>query len=213
MTNIGADADRTLLPDQLHADRGARRRRLFPRAVPPGQPAAVQGRSTRSSTASRARANTSAPTWPGASTTPAGGARARSSSSSTATANFPTICGTGTEDYFLRLLRFRCQAKEPIRSGFRGLLGVHHALRRPAAGDPTRRPLQVAAALRPVPLAHHRPRPLRTDLRVTIQALGWRSGGRYLPLQDDIASVAFWYQTEPHAPFPALPSKDDLEII
>jgi hypothetical protein len=47
---------------------------------------------------------------------------------------------------------------------------------------------------------------------VTIQALGWRSGGRYLPLQDDIASVAYWYQTEPHAPFPALPNRDALEI-
>jgi len=51
------------------------------------------------------------------------------------------------------------------------------------------------------------------DLRVTIQALGWRSKGRYLPLQDDIASVAFWYQAEPHAPFPALPDKDYLEVI
>jgi hypothetical protein len=51
------------------------------------------------------------------------------------------------------------------------------------------------------------------DLRVTIQALGWRSGGRYLPLQDDISSVAFWYQTEPHAQFPKLPDKDSLEII
>ena len=50
------------------------------------------------------------------------------------------------------------------------------------------------------------------DLKVTIQALGWRSGGRYLPLQDDIASVAYWYQAEPHAPFPALPSRDVLEI-
>ena len=40
------------------------------------------------------------------------------------------------------------------------------------------------------------------DIRVTIQALGWRSGNRYLPLQDDIASVAFWYQTEPHMPHP-----------
>ena len=50
------------------------------------------------------------------------------------------------------------------------------------------------------------------DLKVTIQALGWRSGGRYLPLQDDISSVAFWYQTEPHAPFPNLPDKDYLEI-
>ena len=51
------------------------------------------------------------------------------------------------------------------------------------------------------------------DLKVTIQALGWMSGGRYLPLQDDISSVAFWYQQEPHAKFPKLPSKDYLEII
>jgi len=50
------------------------------------------------------------------------------------------------------------------------------------------------------------------DLRVTIQALGWRSQGRYLPLQDDLASVAFWYQAEPHAKFPKLPDKDYLEV-
>jgi hypothetical protein len=50
------------------------------------------------------------------------------------------------------------------------------------------------------------------NLKVTIQALGWRSAGRYLPLQDDIASVAYWYQSEPHTPFPKLPSKDDLEV-
>ena len=51
------------------------------------------------------------------------------------------------------------------------------------------------------------------ELKVTIQALGWRSGGRYLPLQDDIASVAFWYQTLPATPFPPLPDKDGLEVI
>ena len=43
------------------------------------------------------------------------------------------------------------------------------------------------------------------DLRVTIQALGWNSHGTYEKLADDIASVAFWYQAEPHAPFPKLP--------
>jgi hypothetical protein len=48
---------------------------------------------------------------------------------------------------------------------------------------------------------------------VTMQSLGWQSGGRYLPLQDDIASVAFWYQTEPHAPFPALPAREALVIV
>ena len=50
------------------------------------------------------------------------------------------------------------------------------------------------------------------DLKVTIQALGWRKDGRYLPLQDDISSTAFWYQTEPHAPFPKLPPRDYLEV-
>ncbi len=50
------------------------------------------------------------------------------------------------------------------------------------------------------------------DLRVTIQALGWRKDRRYLPLQDDIASVAFWYQREPHALYPPLPGLDGLEV-
>ena len=51
------------------------------------------------------------------------------------------------------------------------------------------------------------------DLGVTIQALGWRSQGRYLPLQDDIASVAYWYQAEPHAQFATFPGPDQLEVI
>ena len=51
------------------------------------------------------------------------------------------------------------------------------------------------------------------NLIVTIQALGWRDGGRYLPLQDDIASVAYWYQALPTIPFPKLRGVDYLEII
>ncbi|MGY4409887.1 hypothetical protein ACVWW4_001623 [Bradyrhizobium sp. LB7.1] len=54
----------------------------------------------------------------------------------------------------------------------------------------------------------------RSDLRVTIQALGWLPSikkAKYLPLQDDIASVAL-YQTLPPARFPELPDPDYLEI-
>jgi hypothetical protein len=60
----------------------------------------------------------------------------------------------------------------------------------------------------------HIPDPVRfqKDLRVTIQDLGWKHDGTYLPLTDDIASVAYWYQMEPHQPFPQLPAKDQLEI-
>ena len=48
---------------------------------------------------------------------------------------------------------------------------------------------------------------------MTLQALGWRSERRYLPLQCDIASVAFWYQTLPTAPFPVLGTRDALEVV
>lgn len=51
------------------------------------------------------------------------------------------------------------------------------------------------------------------DLKVTIQDLGWRNDGRYLDQKSDISSVVFWYQSEPHAKFPALPSADDLEVV
>ena len=51
-----------------------------------------------------------------------------------------------------------------------------------------------------------------SDLRVTIQSLGWKSEGRYLPLEDDLASVAYWYQLEPHNPFPALPAPEKLRV-
>lgn len=57
--------------------------------------------------------------------------------------------------------------------------------------------------------------PIRFDenLRVTIHDLGWRSEGRYLARRDDFASVAYWYQTLPHNPFPPFPSTNDIEQI
>jgi hypothetical protein len=47
---------------------------------------------------------------------------------------------------------------------------------------------------------------------VTIQDLGWKSGGIYRPRKDDISSVAYWYQTEPHAAFPKLPPPNEMEL-
>ena len=51
------------------------------------------------------------------------------------------------------------------------------------------------------------------DLRVTIQALGWRSKGRCLPLHNDIVSAAFWYKSPPAAAFPSLPDKNYMEVV
>ena len=118
--------------------------------------------------------------------------------------DFPTICGTGTEDYFCGSYGFTTN-------------GTYQEYTTPYAGMPQviSPDGQWQSQQRFGLYRWHIMDPVRfeKDLKVTIQALGWRSGGRYLPLQDDISSVAFWYQQEPHAPFPKFPSKDELEII
>ena len=53
-------------------------------------------------------------------------------------------------------------------------------------------------------------------LRITIQALGWRTDNRnrrYLPLQDDLASTVFWYQTLPPSRSRRFSRRDYLEVI
>ncbi|RPD47081.1 DUF2961 domain-containing protein [Hymenobacter sediminis] len=118
---------------------------------------------------------------------------------------FPTINGTGTEDYFLGSYNFENKKTRQYQEYSTPYAGLHQVIR----PDGLYRANQRFGMYR-----WHIPDPIRftSDLRITIQALGWRYNGRYLPLQDDVASVAYWYQTEPHAPFPALPSKDDLEV-
>ena len=117
---------------------------------------------------------------------------------------YPTICGTGTEDYFCGAWCFADGGK-------------YQEFCTPYAG--------LAKIIRPDGLFNSQQRfslyrwhitdPIyfKKDIQVTIQALGWRSDGRYLPLQDDISSVAFWYQDAICKSFPEFPSADELEII
>ncbi len=111
-------------------------------------------------------------------------------------AAFPTICGTGTEDYFGGAWCFGQTYSAPFLGyplgDCEGKPGARHGLYRFHIMDPIR---------------------FASDLKVTMQALGWRSETRYLPLQDDISSVAYWYQAEPHDPFPEFPDRDFLEVI
>jgi hypothetical protein len=120
--------------------------------------------------------------------------------------DYPTICGTGTEDYFCGSYNFENQETHKYQEFTTPYSGLSLVIR----PDGLYQSQQRFGLYR-----WHIIDPIRfeRDLRVTIQALGWQSGGRYLPLRDDIASVAYWYQSEPHAPFPALPPKDALEII
>ncbi len=121
-------------------------------------------------------------------------------------AEFPTICGTGTEDYFCGSYNFENPATREYQPFSTPYSGLHQVIK----PDGVYRSQQRFGLYR-----WHIVDPIRfrQDLQVTIQALGWRSYRRYLPLQDDIASVAYWYQTLPTAPFPALPDRDYLEVI
>ena len=103
---------------------------------------------------------------------------------------FPTICGTGTEDYFLGSYGF----PKPYSTLYSGtVLPASENAEPPNFWSLYRWHIQD-------------PINFESDLRITIQALGWGKDGKYKKMADDIASVAFWYQTEPHAPFPKLPN-------
>ena len=119
---------------------------------------------------------------------------------------YPTICGTGTEDYFCGSYGFEHPVKKVYQDYTTPYAGFHQVIRPDG---------NFKSQTRFGMYRWHITDPIRFQeyLRVTIQALGWRSGGRYLPLQDDIASVAYWYQTTPAGPFPALPDRDGLEVI
>ena len=118
---------------------------------------------------------------------------------------FPTICGTGTEDYFGGAWDFDLpgQGYTPFSAPYMGLNQVS----RP---DGLYRSQQRFGMYR-----WHVMDPVRfeSDIRVTIQGLGWRSGGRYLPLQDDIASTVFWYQKDTSVEHPTAMLRDVLEVV
>ena len=118
---------------------------------------------------------------------------------------YPTICGTGTEDYFCGSYNFENQKTRQYQEFTTPYAGMHQVIR----PDGLYRAVTAFGLYR-----WHILDPVRfdKDLKVTIQDLGWRHDGRYNNQKSDISSTTFWYQAEPHAKFPALPSKDDLEI-
>lgn len=95
---------------------------------------------------------------------------------------WPTVSGTGTEDYF--------------GSGW-GVGEFSSAY----FGAPLNRDGRVSL------YRWHIEDPIRftQDIRVTVQQIGLKSGTGFFERSDDVSSVAFWYQSEPHRPFAPLP--------
>jgi len=116
---------------------------------------------------------------------------------------FPTICGTGTEDYFCGSYNFDREGK--YTEFCTPYSGLHQVIRPDGAYKSQQRfGLYRWHILDPIRF--------ESDLKVTIQDLGWKQAGRYLPQKSDIASTCFWYQSEPHARFPKFPAWQKLEV-
>ena len=108
---------------------------------------------------------------------------------------YPTICGTGTEDYFGGAWCFG-GGREPSETETYSTPFLGYPLYRSVPGEVPRHGLyrwHILDSIR-----------FQQDLQVTLQALGWWPNRKYEPLTDDIASICYWYQTEPHIAFPKM---------
>ncbi len=124
---------------------------------------------------------------------------------------FPTICGTGAEDYFCGSYSFETRKEstpgvETVE--YTEFCSPYSGLPQVIPGDGHDNIMERFGMYR-----WHIVDPIhfKDSLKITIQDLGWGADRKYRPREDRISSVVYWYQTEPHIPFPKLPPKSQLE--
>lgn len=123
--------------------------------------------------------------------------------------DFPTICGTGTEDYFGGAWDFGDRMTSEYVEFSTPFLGMPQVIRPDGIyAAQTRFALYRYHVLDPIHFAERLS-------RVDIQALGFRRGGsatRFRALQDDIASTALFYLDRTSTNRPPTPDGDTLEM-
>lgn len=123
---------------------------------------------------------------------------------------YPTICGTGMEDYFGGSWSFARQENgKTVEQNFSTLfMGYPYY----SSHDEAIHNFYHNDDCMPMRgfYRFHIPDPIcfYEDVKVTVQQIGVGYRGLF-ERQDDLASVAYWYQTEPHKPFGSLPKKED----
>ncbi|MEN8229158.1 MAG: glycoside hydrolase family 172 protein [Bacteroidota bacterium] len=125
--------------------------------------------------------------------------------------DFPTICGTGEEDYFCGSYNYADYFDKNEVRQYKEFdspyTGFHYFKDNPEISFETKIGQYRWHILDPIRFEN--------DMKVTIQSLGWQTdslGRKYQCLQDDMASVAYWYQEEPHQTFPDLPPIEQLIV-
>ena len=121
---------------------------------------------------------------------------------------FPTICGTGTEDYFCG--SYDWEVDRQYTTYNTPYAGMYQVIQSDNVYNHQQRFFMYRS---------HIMDPIRftKDIKVTIQDLGWgtpkngKSG--YLARRDDFASVAYWYKDSPGLNRRTLPPADEMRII
>jgi hypothetical protein len=125
--------------------------------------------------------------------------------------DFPTICGTGTEDYAGGAWAFQDRLSSETEPEVLTFNAPYCGYPQYMRNDPSRLAV-YATAMAPCHGLYrwHLPDPVHfsQDLRVTLQQIGQVGAGLF-ERSDDVSSVAYWYQIEPHAQFPALLTRDE----
>jgi hypothetical protein len=117
---------------------------------------------------------------------------------------FPTIAGTGTEDYFGGAWNFDVPPRGYTEFST-PYLGMPQVLRPDGLyASQQRFGLYRWHLMDPIYFAR--------DLRVDIQVLGWRPDGRYRLRSDDVASTCWFYLDRSAAARPELPPVEALEL-
>lgn len=118
---------------------------------------------------------------------------------------YPTICGTGTEDYFGGSWSFAKQVngkteEQTFNSAYLGYpyYSANDDIVHNNYHNDDTMPMRGFYRWHVID-----PINFNSGLKVTLQQIGVGHRGLF-ERQDDVASVAYWYQAEPHTPFPLL---------
>jgi hypothetical protein len=124
---------------------------------------------------------------------------------------YPTICGTGTEDYAGGAWAFQDRLSSEVEPQVLTFSAPYCGYPQYLTHDTSKQSV-YATAMAPVHSMYrwHLPDPIyfEQDLRVTVQQIGQVGPGLF-ERADDVSSVAYWYQVTPHVPFPVLPARAD----
>ena len=116
---------------------------------------------------------------------------------------YPTVCGTGTEDYFCGAWNFDVDGK------YVEYCTPYSGLSKVSKPDEIYKPGSYFDMYR-----FHITDPIyfKENLRITIQALGWNKDYKYLPFEDDISSVAYWYSDNLNDEYPEMQTAQELKL-